>query len=138
MDKIREYINEKNVIKDEFYTNFESSFTCSICSDIFIEPTMCMNCQNVYCKECIEGWLQKSTTCPNRCQNTNFDKSKSTIEMLSKLNFICDKCDRVISYDEMKNHSLSNCQKIDNNIITPSNNENKTPTNKINSKNYLI
>ena len=59
MDKLREYINEKNVIKDEFYTSFESSFTCSICSDIFIEPTMCMNCQNVYCKECIEGWLQK-------------------------------------------------------------------------------
>ena len=138
MDKIREYINEKNVIKDEFYTSFDSSLTCSICSEIFIEPIICKNCQNVYCRECIESWLQKSTTCPNRCQNTSFDKSLSTIEMLSNLKFICDKCDSVINYDDMKNHSVSNCKKINNNILNPEENENNVPTNKINSKNYLI
>ena len=137
MDNIRDYINENNVIKDEFYTRFDNSLTCSICSEIFIEPTMCMNCQNVYCKKCIESWLQKSSTCPNRCQSTKFDKSLSTIEMLSKLKFICDKCDSIISYDDMKNHSLSNCKKNNNNIENPTNNENNSQTNKINSKNYL-
>ena len=134
MDKIREYINEKNVIKDEFYTSFDNSLTCSICSDIFIEPIMCKNCQNSYCRECIESWLQKSTTCPNRCQNTNFDKDISKNEMLSNLKFICHKCDSVINYNDMKNHSLLNCKKNVNNIINPTKNINNDKTNKINSK----
>ena len=111
MKNIRDYINEENVIKDEIYKIFENSLTCSICSDIFINPMMCMNCQNVYCKACIDDWKKKSIKCPNRCENPNYNKSISTSEMLSKLKFICNKCDNVINYDDMKNHSLTDCSK---------------------------
>ncbi len=107
---IREYINEENVIKDEIYNNFESSLTCSICTEIIIEPTMCMNCQNVYCKKCIDDWSKKSAKCPNRCQNTSYNKSVSISEMLSKLKFICKKCDNILNYDDMKKHK-NNCKK---------------------------
>ena len=71
MDDIREYINEKNVMKDEIYNAFEASVTCSICSDILIEPMMCMNCQIVNCKKCKEDWISKSHICPNKCKNPN-------------------------------------------------------------------
>ena len=50
MANLRDYINDKTVIKDEIYKNFEYSVTCSICSEIMINPMMCMNCQTVYCK----------------------------------------------------------------------------------------
>ena len=34
MSKLREYINNNTVIKDEIYKQFESSLCCSICLDI--------------------------------------------------------------------------------------------------------
>ena len=134
MDNIRDFINETNVIKDEIYQSLENSVTCSICSDILIEPKMCKNCQNVYCEQCINSWAQKSNTCPNRCQNTIFIKGQGISELLSKLKFICNKCDGVINYDDMKKHSLINCK---NKINMEKINKDKIkeePTNKINSK----
>lgn len=111
MEKMRNYINCENVIKDEIYQTLENSVNCPICTDIIIEPTMCMSCQNVYCQACINDWLQKSKTCPNRCKNTNFNKSLSISELLSKLKFICSKCDEVINYNDMTKHSLLDCKR---------------------------
>ena len=138
MDNIRDYINEENVIKDEIYQTLENSVTCSICSDILIEPKMCMNCQNVYCEQCINDWAKKSNTCPNRCQNTKFNKSLGISELLSKLKFICSKCDAVINYDDMKKHSLINCKNKINIEKVNKNNIKEKPTNTINSKSYYI
>jgi hypothetical protein len=136
MDNIRDYINEENVIKDEIYNNFESSLTCSICSDIIIEPTMCMNCQNVYCKKCIDDWSKKSSKCPNRCQNTSYNKSVSISEILSKLKFICKKCDNIVNYNEMKTHKY-NCKRKKTpgeNLSKSTIKDNKNELSKINSK----
>ncbi len=110
MDNIREYINEQKVMKDEIYNAFEASVTCQICSDILIEPMMCMNCQNVICKKCKEDWLSKSHNCPNRCQNPNYQKCLDISELLSKLKFICPKCDNIINYDDVKKHCLTDCK----------------------------
>ena len=134
MDTIRDYINEANVVKDEIYQTLENSVTCSICSDILIEPKMCMNCQNVYCEQCINNWTQKSITCPNRCQNTKYSKSLGISELLSKLKFICSKCSDVINYDDMKKHRFIDCK---NKIKIVKINKDKIkekPTNTINSK----
>jgi hypothetical protein len=133
MENIRDYINEINVIKDEIYQSLENSVTCSICTDIIIEPFMCMNCQNVYCQKCINDWSKKSHTCPNRCQNTNFLKSNEKAQLLSKLKFICKKCDSVLNYDDMKKHNLMNCQNKKD-IEKLNKNKIKNDKNKINSK----
>ena len=117
MESIHEYINENYIVKDEIYNTFESSITCNICLDIIIEPTMCMKCQNVYCKECIQNWLKINNRCPNRCENPNYQKSLSTGELLSKLNFNCKNCQSIINYNKMEKHCLSKCQlgkKLDN------------------------
>ena len=87
MSNLRDYINDKTVIKDEIYKNFEYSVTCSICSEIMINPMMCMNCQTVYCKSCIDNWSKKSAYCTNRCKNTNYKKSILSQTFLSKLKF---------------------------------------------------
>lgn len=113
MSYLRKYINEKTVIKDEIYQQFETSICCVICTDIIIDPMMCMNCQAQYCKECIENWKKKATQCTNRCKNANYKKSLLAQGLLSKLKFICIKCEKIIDYDDMKNHSLINCENED-------------------------
>lgn len=110
MDNLRAYINEKNVIKDEIYNNFENSVTCSICSDILIDPMMCMKCQNVNCKECIDDWKLKNDKCLNRCEEPNYQKCLAINELLSKLKFMCPNCDSAINYDDMKQHILISCK----------------------------
>ena len=35
MENIRDFINDKNVIKDEIYLAFENSVLCPICTDVF-------------------------------------------------------------------------------------------------------
>ena len=54
---------------------------------------MCMNCQAQYCKSCQENWSKKSKSCTNRCTNTKYEKSILAQGLLSKLQFICKKCE---------------------------------------------
>ena len=110
METLKDYLNEDNVVKDELYKTFESSITCIICLDIIIEPTMCMKCQNVYCKECIKNWSKIDGKCPNRCENSNYQKCKSINELLSKINFNCKNCKNIINYNEVEKHCISKCQ----------------------------
>ena len=110
-DNLREYINDKTVIKDEIFKQFENNISCSICLDIMIEPVMCMKCQAQCCKACQEDWLKKGNKgCTNRCTNTTFNKSILAQGLLSKLKFICGKCEQVFNYDDMEKHSLINCK----------------------------
>lgn len=130
MDNIRDFISEENVIKDEIYKAFCNSVTCPICSDILIEPMMCMNCQTVDCRKCKEDWLLKSNTCPNRCPNPNYQKCLDISELLSQLKFICPNCDDIINYDDIQKHSLINCtrkgkmEKLKQSFITSENSVN--------------
>ena len=70
---------------------------------------MCMKCQNVYCKNCIDKWNEKDNRCTNRCENPNYQKSLDRNDILSKLKFKCVKCDGEIEYNNVENHHNS-CQ----------------------------
>ena len=119
---MEKYINDDTIIKNDLYLTFQESVVCPICSNILINPHMCMNCQNVYCKKCIDDWSKKDNKCPNRCENPNYKKSLEKNNILSKLKFECKKCKKEILYDDMKKH-VDSCfpnnkeEKIDNNII---------------------
>ena len=134
MENIRDFINDKNVVKDEIYLAFENSVLCPICTDVLIEPTMCMNCQNVYCKKCINDWIKKSNKCPNRCENSNYQKSLAITELLSKLKFKCIYCGNSIDYNNIKNHNLLNCKRKGNIEKIEQNSNLDIKRNKINSK----
>ena len=108
---MEKYINNKTVIQDELYNLFKDAVTCQICQNILINPLMCLQCQNTFCKSCID---KNNETCPNNCNEPNFKKCSSKKDILSKLKFKCQKCQNEIYYDEVMKHQDNNC--------TPNNN----------------
>ena len=107
MEDIYSYINENNIINDEIYNEFKFSISCPICTNIIIEPMMCMICQSSYCKKCINQWSLINEKCPNRCINPNYQISKEMNGILSKLQFKCKFCNKTFEYNEMKEHYYS-------------------------------
>lgn len=47
-------IKFKNMLKDQ----------CNICYDTLKKPVMEINCQNLFCGECLLKWIQNKNTCP--------------------------------------------------------------------------
>ena len=118
------YINKETIVKNEIYKAFKDDINCPICLDILTEPQMCMNCQNVYCKKCIEEWSKRNNKCPNRCDNPNYKRSLEKAKTLSKLKFKCQKCGTNFLYDEIKKHS-DECKKYKKIIEHKDNNKKK-------------
>jgi hypothetical protein len=109
MEDIHNYINENNIMNVELYNIFRDSLSCQICTNIFIEPMMCMNCQNSYCKNCIRKWSAFDGKCPNRCENPNYQNSRDKNDLLSKIKFKCKFCNNIFEYNEMINHYNLGC-----------------------------
>ena len=121
---MEKYINDDTIVKNEIYLVFQELLNCPICSNILINPYMCMNCQNVYCRKCIEEWSKRNNKCPNRCDNPNYKRSLEKSKTLSKLKFKCQKCGTNFLYDEIKKHS-DECKKYKKIIEHKDNNKKK-------------
>ena len=104
---MEKYINDDLVIKNEMYKVFKDSIICPICLKILINPLMCMKCQKVYCKKCIEQWERRDNKCPNRCQSPNYQKSLEKNRILSNLKFKCINCEDEIEYNNVETHHNS-------------------------------
>lgn len=109
MEDLHDYMNKQYVVKSEYYKAVEDSVNCLICMDIIIDPIMCMKCQNVYCKKCIENWDRVNKICPIKCPSANYQKCRVKAEILNKLKFECKKCNNIIDYENMSKHVYSNC-----------------------------
>ena len=106
---MEEYINDYTIVEDEIYNLFKETVNCSLCLSILINPVICMKCQKVFCKKCVDDWSKKDDKCPNRCVNPNYQKSIGKNDILSKLKFKCKKCGNKAYYDDIKIHIDSNC-----------------------------
>lgn len=113
MVELNDYINEDNVEKDQLYESIKETIFCPICRNIMIKPVMCMNCQNNYCRSCINRWSYIKDYCPNKCKNAEYKNSLVISNILSKLNFKCKDCLTIINYEKMEKHVLSKCDSID-------------------------
>ena len=102
-------INDNTIIKDELYNIFKNSIECSLCLNILINPVMCLNCQNAFCKKCIDNWSKKSQQCPNRCDNPNYQKSIGKNDILSKIKIKCKGCGNPIEYENVDKHYNTCC-----------------------------
>ena len=123
---MEKYINEDTIIKNETFNSFPELIICQICQCIMLEPVMCLNCQNYYCKKCIEDWKKKSPTCPNKCEEPIFKNVIEKNRLITKMKFKCIKgCGAEILFDDIKNHYNSNCLK----------NKNDSNNNSIDKKN---
>ena len=106
---MEELINENTIIKDDLYNIFKDTIVCSLCSNILINPVMCLHCQNAFCKKCIDNWSKNSQKCPKRCDNPNYQKSIGKNDILSKLKFKCKGCEQPIEYDNIRKHYSKCC-----------------------------
>ena len=77
----------------------ENNITCVICSNIYVNPVMCLKCNNSICKECyIE--LEKSYKLKNKkfdcpyCRNFpfNVEINEQLNNFLKTISYICKKC----------------------------------------------
>ena len=105
----KDYFPEESVVKDSIYTMMKNTITCSLCNKIIKDPMMCTNCQKTYCKNCLNNWVN---TCPNNCENPQYVKNISVINILSKLKYECQNCGKQIKSEDIKSHLDSNCVKI--------------------------
>ena len=101
---MEKYINNETLIENKIVNLLKSSIICPLCNNIFIKPLMCINCQKVYCKKCIDNWSKDKEKCPNNCQNPNYKDCMIKNDILSKLQFNCLGCDQKILYFEVENH----------------------------------
>ena len=63
-----------------------------------------MKCQKIYCKKCINSLTSNNQKCPNGCLNPFFENCLGIIEILSKLKFKCEKCEKQIEYKKVQEH----------------------------------
>ena len=101
------YINNKTLVDNQVNNALKSSVICPLCENILINPIMCMSCQNVYCKKCIDNSINKDKKCS--CDNPNYQKCIGRNSLLSQLKFICVGCFKEIGYDEAQKHHDSCC-----------------------------
>lgn len=85
---------------------------CMICLDVVLNPTMCAECENLFCKNCINKMLKKSNKCPNQCVFIQKEKNIMLKKLLNKIEFHClyykSGCKDIIIYSDFISH-INNC-----------------------------
>ena len=108
---MEKYINNDTLVKNDLNLVLKDLAICSLCSNILIDPYMCMGCQKVYCKKCIDEWSKENKICPNKakkCENPDYQKSIDKNNIICKLKFKCEKCENEFLYEELIKH-VENC-----------------------------
>ena len=96
-------------------TDIKEEFICPICCDILEDPVLLESCEHVFCRLCIEEWLQKceQKLCPIDRQEIN-DKSirppqRSFRNLITNLliccNFNDNGCQEYVRIEELSLHS---------------------------------
>ena len=92
-------------------------FTCGICHEILVEPMVTKCCQQTYCRQCIEEWLQRQNTCPNDrkslIKQDLCPAPRLVVNLLNEMSVKCDYhldgCQEVVPYSQLSTH-LKSCE----------------------------
>ena len=107
---MEKYVNQDTIVKNQVYELFKDSIICPICDEVMIEPVICLNCQNSYCKKCIEKFKEKGELCPNKCENPIIKDIIGKNNYISKFKFKCIKgCGEEILFNDIEKHYSTEC-----------------------------
>ena len=104
-----EYFCDECIIQDANFLAFNSLMKCHICNKILKNPMMCVNCQGIFCKKCIEKWQEKNEKCPNNCNQPNYAQNKDKIALLSMIKYKCKNCKEIVNYYDVDYHLGLKC-----------------------------
>ena len=91
------------------------SLTCSLCMEIYVNPTTTWCCNEVYCKQCILNWMARSDICPH-CNTSNVQVNPNPVrrimEAIGSLEVHCPYaqkgCSYTFAYNDLESH-LKSC-----------------------------
>ena len=107
---MEKYVNDDTIVKNDIYEAFSDSVICPLCKKLMIEQVLCVGCQNVFCKKCIEDRKAKGEGCPNNCENPEFKNVIEKRNNITKFKFKCIKgCGEEILFKNIEKHYSSDC-----------------------------
>ena len=104
--KKNDFLTDDCIIEDEVYAGIKDIIKCKYCFKILKEPMICRDCQNVYCKACID---KKPNIC--KCKNPDYVPSIDKKAVLSMLKYRCKNCKKEVKYNEVESHLNKGCKK---------------------------
>ena len=91
-----------DIVNKENIGNIES-FICPICNNILYQPNKCCKCLKNYCMDCIKEGIENKK-CSN-CGGTEYELNLDLLsELKSKINVICNICQKQLDYESSLNH----------------------------------
>ena len=103
------YFTDDCLVKDQLYLTIKDLITCSLCNKILKDPFVCSICQNSFCKKCLESYSSLKK-CPNEEIESEFKPYILKENMLSKLKYKCNNCNKEVQKNEIKAHLEENCE----------------------------
>ena len=104
-----QYFSDDCIIEDPLYMSLKDLLMCPLCNKILKDPYMCNDCQNVYCKKCLEDYSELKI-CPKEYKDVKFIRCIAKNELLSKIKYRCKNCKKEVIQTDIKAHLESNCQ----------------------------
>ncbi|CAF1175666.1 unnamed protein product [Adineta ricciae] len=114
------FYDDKNIDRERVITNDEKylpdELICPICLCLLWKPESCAKCENLFCRHCIQTWLDgNALTCP-LCRSEYKTKIISVWiqSSLLSLSIYCRNqsfgCKSIASYDRLEQHEQFDCQ----------------------------
>ena len=91
------------IVENTVYNSISTLIICQICNELKLEPkisTCSENCQYSVCGECAKKLIQ----CPICRNKPNWSNCLIIKQLLSILDFKCGICNKIIHFDDLKNH----------------------------------
>lgn len=92
---------------------------CQICMDVLETPQIIIHCEHIFCKHCIDDWLDRKLKCPV-CRidiniSRHYDVKPAPLmirQLLNDLSMKCVNCSAVMPMEQMVSHKKS-CKEDD-------------------------
>lgn len=82
---------------------------CTLCDNLIVRGQACSECEEIFCKTCIEKWLKENDTCPYpKCKKPySATKIPKKIERSLEEKMIkCQTCPETHPYNEAEEHDF--------------------------------